>query len=798
MSEKSYYEQRLGVIGVTPENNIVKCDMYKGTHGVGKPVETKEYEIFTKDEFDNVIINYYNLLGAPYVYRKDGNKGWQVFNRTRLKVPRIHKDGTVQKYTQAKGSGLAPFFPPSIIEKFNKKETIPFLVFTEGEFKAFKGALAGLDIVGLIGYHGFYDNEFKKRLHYDIENLIITCKVEKILLLTDADTLTINYEPNKNLYNRPNNFYSAVKIFREATDNLINRTDIPLKDVFFGHILDKFNPDSKGLDDLLFNQPDKAQEIIEDLKQTTYANKYFNILNVSDNNLTAVRKYFGISSVEEFYRVYGKIIGTKEFLYRNGYFHFDGEQVIYQKHKETGEFMRVGDQWYRNLSIPNKHLELEERIVKWKIGEIERDYKEYPNFVKDIKKYKSFCNVPDNSEKYSREHYDCFNMYSPLDFVPAEGDITHTINFLKHLFGGEGYIAASQDIKDRSWKFTECANFGDTFTVALDYLTIMYRHPQQILFVPCLVSPENNTGKSTFLKWLGDIYKSNATILGNEEFKMPFNSHYIQKFIIAIDEGFIEVEKKADKERIKKLATDEKQFLQFKGVDMQPIDYFGKIIICSNDADNLMRIEDGEIRWFLIRVPQLTRRDPFLRDRMRTEIPAFLHFLKYRDIYHPNEDRAWIDSKYLITDQLKKVIATTKTRLEKEVNEYITNMFLTYRHLIIRISLEYLADSLSKAGKYKVDKTEIKKFLKDKKGMEPEKPQRIQTPIGYIDDVNGTPEITYFKQLARPYVFLVDDWLNLKEMEEFKSPFNPGQYEIKFEETEEEKLIREEQADIQF
>jgi len=103
----------------------------------------------------------------------------------------------------------------------------------------------------------------------------------------------------------------------------------------------------------------------------------------------------------------------------------------------------------------------------------------------------------------------------------------------------------------------------------------------------------------------------------NERFKQSFNSHYISKYIIGIDEGFLDVDKKSEKERLKKLATDDRQYLEFKGADTQEIDFYGKIIICSNDADNLMNIEDGEIRWWVVRVHPFTKEIPSLRDTMR-------------------------------------------------------------------------------------------------------------------------------------------------------------------------------------
>jgi hypothetical protein len=175
--------------------------------------------------------------------------------------------------------------------------------------------------------------------------------------------------------------------------------------------------------------------------------------------------------------------------------------------------------------------------------------------------------------------------------------------FLKHIFQGNWKVI----LDDQGRVEKENAVSGDPFTVALDYLTIQYRYPKHMLPVPILVSPENGTGKSTFLKWLQMIFGTNMCILGNAQFQMKFNGHYITKYIISIDEGFLEVDKKAEKERLKQLVTADSAFVEFKGMNVRKINYYGKLIICSNDADRVMKIEDGESRWFVVKVPVLKK-----------------------------------------------------------------------------------------------------------------------------------------------------------------------------------------------
>lgn len=734
--------------------------------------------LFQADDQDNIIINYHNLLGDPYQFRKNGNKHAEPFVRKRLKIPVPTQAGGLMKYQSPKGSTMFPFFNPSIIEKYQKKIKIPVLFMVEGEFKSVAGWLRGLDIIGLPSIHGFYDGDHRKRLHIDIEDLISTCDVEKLVFITDADTLTINYKPDKDLYSRPASFYSAAATLRDCTFHMTSSESHSLQDVYFGHLHTKFNDveggaDCKGLDDLFHTHVGEEEAIIKDLMELGSAGSYFKIMSLSTINPHKLRTYFGITHATEFATTYKDFIQRLPFVFKRRHYYFDDDGMVrYIKHKDVDSYMRVKDKWYRVIDKPDKHGDTVEEILKWNKGEIREDYKKYPGFLDDVVRYKSFCNVPDNSPQYQSSHHDCFNLYRPLKHGPQPGDIISTLKFIKHLFRGDGNVTIEFDPKTSLYKINEDAILGDPFTVMLDWLTLCYREPKQQLPVPCLVSPEKGTGKSTFLKWMCDIYGTNATITGNEQFKMAFNSHYITKHIIGIDEGFIEVDKKAEKERLKKLATDDRQFLQFKGVDLEEFDFYGKMVICSNDADRLMKMEEGEIRWFVTRVIPFERdnEDPLLRDKMRGEIPAFLHFLNTREIAHPRQGRAWFHPKYLVTEQMKAIIEETKTRWEKILEEVVREMFLIYKLATFKCIPRPLAQLISERGKFKADENDIRGYLK-KKGMLPGEPSKYRFPIGLSEGPESKMIINWsVSTLGRCYVFTPEQWLNEVEMVEYAKP----------------------------
>jgi hypothetical protein len=764
--------------------------------------QTRNYQIFDADPAGNIVIRYFNLLVQPYRWRNEETKKSRDYIRKRLRDP---KEG--MKYYQEPGSGQFPFFNPGLIEKYKKKEQIITLFLVEGEFKSFKGWLCGIDIIGLPSIHGFYNGDVKGRLHEDIEELIITCQVHKIVFLVDADLLTLSWADNKDLAKRANSFYGSIKAFRESLQMLIDNDAVELELVYFMHIQTKFLNDAKGLDDLLCKYSSQTLEIVADLDQLSYARKYFNGMQINDQNKDVqgkVFKYLGLVDEQEFYKTYGDFIGAREFKFKRRRYTYDQEkkEVVFVRHEDADKYMRIGPDWVKVISKLNKFGIKEEEIVSWKIGEIMRDYKKYPDFIEQIQRFDDFCNEPNFNGSYQRTIEGCYNVCEPLKWMPKEGSIESTIGFLKHLFQGSGSIT----LDDQGRFEDEIAIIGDQFTVALDYLTILLKHPKQMLPVPILVSPENGTGKSTFLKWLQMIFGSNMVILGNAQFQMKFNGHYATKYIISIDEGFLEVDKKAEKERLKQLVTADSIYLEFKGMNVRKIAYYAKLIICSNDADRVMKIEEGESRWFVVKVPVIPKekKDPDLEIKMKAEAEAFLQFIYQRKIFHPRSDRLWFLPDWFITEQFKIIVEATKNRVDRVFEDWISEQFQLFKMPVLRYSQKYLTEIFNdpKNSKYKIDSIELKAYLERRK-MEIQVPHRIKIPIGFDlpneHDPAQSPKIVFREEMARPYTFISEDWLTEQQLKSMREPFtNVTDLQASLNKTEKQQLTSSSNDDLPF
>ena len=758
MPNLDYLNERLATLGITDELNTW---VEKRPLGVN-PDHNEPHKFFYANDAGDIVINYFNLQGMRYRWRKqetDSDKGRTfLFSRTRLRVP---KDD--QKYSQAKGSGQFPFFTPAILKKCKEGTAIETLVIVEGEFKAFKAAMHGLDAIGIPSIHGFYNGDIRGRLHEDIQELIITAKVRNVVFVTDADTLTIKWEEGKDLAKRQHSFIAAVKMFRESLQLLLDDDKNNLTNIYFSHLLTKFNIDAKGLDDLLTVYTAVHDEIRDDLLQFQFARKYFAgfMLNDYNSSINRLKKHFGVTDEKEFYQVYRAYIGDREFNFNRRRYHWNDEQkeVEFVKHEDAEKFMRIGGDYLKIIKVPNKHGNLEDDMIPFKKGEIIQDYGK--GFIDEVPKYDSFIVDPNFNGNYQRVVSHCYNLMAPMAHVPKEGTFNYTTQFLKHIFPGQGTL-------DQSYE-------GDPFTVAIDYLTLLFREPKHMLPVPILVSKENETGKSTFFKWLQAIYTTNMVILNNEQFKSKFNAHYISKYIIAIDEGFLDVDKKNEKERLKQLVTADQMYLELKGINLKKIRYYGKVMIGSNDEERIMKIDSEETRWFVNKVPVIKEKDPDLEAKMYTEIPAWLYYLKTREVFHPRKTRLWFTPENIITQQFKIVVENTKNRVDRVFEDWIREQFLTYHIPVLRFTKKYLTEVFNdpKNSKYRIDAIELGEYLKKRLNMEPEEVTRFDVPVGFNEDNIATqPEIRFFRVTGRPFVFDADKWLTPAELKGWYTPTN--------------------------
>ncbi len=303
-------------------------------------------------------------------------------------------------------------------------------------------------------------------------------------------------------------------------------------------------------------------------------------------------------------------------------------------------YIRVGTSYFKIIEKPLISGDKVKVMTRWNRETIVSDHGK--NFLGNILKLDGFCCIPDHIN-YQLIVDNFYNTYNELSVSPInealtleqlENNIPNTLNFVQHIFGDQ-------------------KEFG------LDYLKLLFERPTQTLPILCLVSKERATGKSSFIKWLKAIFGLNMTYIKGDSFNSQFNSDWASMLLVAIDEVFFD--KKEITERLKYLSTTDKDKVEAKGKDRQEIEFFAKFILCSNNEDNFIQIDEEEIRFWIRKIRPIKTEDVFFLKKLNAEIPYFLKYLLERDFKSSQKTRMWFTPQQIMTESLLKLINKNKT-----------------------------------------------------------------------------------------------------------------------------------------
>jgi Family of unknown function (DUF5906) len=397
------------------------------------------------------------------------------------------------------------------------------------------------------------------------------------------------------------------------------------------------------------------------------------------------------------------------------------------------EYLRIGTSYFKKVSRPLPSGEKVNMLMPWSSECIKQDHGR--SFLSEIPRFDGFCLVPDHL-KYQQVIGNFYNKYQPFLHQPMEGEPTTTLIFLNHIFGNQ-------------------LNLG------LDYLKILLIYPMQVLPILCLLSTERNTGKTTFLNFLKALFGDNMTINSNDDFRSTFNSEWANKLIIGVDETFLD--RKEDSEKIKSLSTSKYYKIESKGQDRQEIEFFGKFILCSNNEDNFIIIDPGEIRYWVRKLPSLDRDNKNLLADLKSEIPLFLHYLLGRPFSTHSVSRMWFRADLLATPALTRVKRYNRNKLDVEMAQLLL-FILDAKEGINKIcfSLSDIQDWLVKKGFRNHDTTSVRSVLQNTWQLKPE-----ANSLTYLQFKLGTDGILYeFNNTGRFYTVSEKDVLKLNNLDE--------------------------------
>ena len=379
--------------------------------------------------------------------------------------------------------------------------------------------------------------------------------------------------------------------------------------------------------------------------------------------------------------------------------------------KDSHFYIRVGTTYYKLIERPQISGDKITTLTKWSREIIIQDHGK--KIIYDIPKYDGFCCIP-NHLKYQKTIENFYNIYNEIPHQPSISrvsvdEIPFSISFLQHIFGNQ-------------------------VDLGLDYLKILLENPTQILPILCLVSKERATGKTTFLKWMKEIFGRNMTYIKGDSFNSQFNSDWASMLLIAIDEVFFD--RKEITERLKYLSTTNKDKLENKGKDREEIDFFGKFILCSNNEDNFIQIDENEIRFWVLKINPIKLENTEFLQNLISEIPQFLSFLIHRKFHSQKKSRMWFSPDEIKTKALQKLVFKNGNKLEAKMVELLYEFFESNEVQEISVVPQDILNMLNRMFRQlNFSRNDVRTILKDKWKLEPQK--NGLTYIRYDIDYSG-------------------------------------------------------------
>jgi len=337
------------------------------------------------------------------------------------------------------------------------------------------------------------------------------------------------------------------------------------------------------------------------------------------------------------------------------------------------------------------------------------------NFLKKIPVFKDFCNEP-NYVDYKPIVNGHYNIAKPLIHEIKEGEFPTIRHLFNHIF-------------------------GDQVNLGYAYIQLGLLKPKQKLPALCLVSQENQTGKSTFINLVDSIFYGNCAIVKNDDIKGDFNAHYIAKNWVCVDET--KLEGHAIMAKIKALVTQKSTTVNEKNVSVFRVPTHTKLVIASNKELDFLEITTEDLRFWVVKVPPIKSFDPLYEDKIVGEIPAFIHYLINQPLIYPEKkDRLWFSPEDLGTKALEEIKEYNKSPIWHQLRDKIDIWFLqnpSRNEMIITPSAIWEADPYIQKN-YSVK--HIGRILKEEFGAT----YMGNTVIRFFNDLKGKNEI------GRPYV----------------------------------------------
>lgn len=763
--QDAFFNERMIPLGVTEENNTIELFNPEAEPPMSK-VATQR--IFWYDQKGNITITYYTIEGHVIIYYREELKNPKP---ERYMTKRLREPKGDMKYQMPAKQKPYPWFHPITVKAFKNKEKIETLYLTEGVFKSFAAGEEGLHVIGLSSITHYRGAD--RQIHRDIRRLIQVCQVERVCILWDGDCLNISkkdIQRREEATRRPQGFFRSAKEIRRLLIAIEDQTEIKPIRVYFAYIKsDIFEESPKGLDDLIMvaRQHKRIDQVVDDLTRLEDRNGPFFYRTEITETTNLLLQHFALDDVKKFYGRHAQEIGDKEFFFkRNMYIYIDRDDEVKMLQPYWAKSLYwIGDEFFEEVLMPSANPNIKQReLVHRKMGTLTQRFGK--GFVKYLEYYYGFVNVP-NHFQYERiiemDEKRFFNKYFPFPHVPKEGKWNNIEMFLKHIFGEQPITHPKTGEEIPNWY------------LGLDYLQLLLCNPTQALPIVVLYSRENQTGKSTFGELCYRMLGDNVIFIGNSDLQSDFNEIYAGRLLAICEETLLE--RRRDADRIKNMSTATRMTINPKGQKQYTIDFFCKFQFYSNNP-RMVYVTRHDDRYWILKVKAIPKDklDPELKDRMWAELPAFVHYLKHRQMVTKRESRMHFNPDLLRTEVFMDTVQLNEPTAASDLREAIRDMFydLGAQVKVIEMPLKNILEEFFKSKANRKWVQEILKdylnveLLRDKNGKQIQKRGEYSKLVfnEYGDDGNGTLDIKTVKWKGRPYVFNREEFIEEEVVEE--------------------------------
>jgi len=161
--------------------------------------------------------------------------------------------------------------------------------------------------------------------------------------------------------------------------------------------------------------------------------------------------------------------------------------------------------------------------------------------------------------------------------------------------------------------------------------------------------------------------------------------------------------------------------MEAKGRDKREVEFFGKFILCSNNEESFIKIDESEIRFWVLKISKIQHEDTELLAKMKREISAFLYFLSNRKLSVEKPlSRMWFHPEQIRTKALTRLIQYNRCRTERELASLLMSVMEKFDWDEIKVCPNDLLYPLNRS-RVKTDLTEIRKLLNTNWRLEAQK-----------------------------------------------------------------------------